>query len=257
MNSSAPRGAHEAEFDVLADWTSLELIGRDRPSVLAGACRGSGSPAALAWLAESLRLEPGLALLDVGAGLGGPAAWAEEHYGVRPVTVEPMVRACAGSRRLFDHRVLAAAGGALPIRTGSFDAGWVLGVLDTLDDPLATLGDMRRALSPQGRLGVLAYVADQPIPPGRSPEGNHFPTSDGLVEQLADADFMVVDQAPGDALPDAPLDWRLRQDRLDRILDDLHGEDARWDHAKAQEAAFGSLLADGFVVPLLLHAVCI
>ncbi|MEU7828504.1 MULTISPECIES: hypothetical protein [unclassified Nonomuraea] len=79
-----------AEFDDVAGWTAdaVELLGK-RHAVPA-ACRGSASPAALAWLAEACELAPGMRLLDVGAGVGGPAAWAAERFGVRPILIEPM-----------------------------------------------------------------------------------------------------------------------------------------------------------------------
>lgn len=66
--------AMTAEFDDVADWTAdaVEQLG-DRYAIPA-ACRGSSSPAALAWLAEVCELSAETTLLDVGAGAGGPAA---------------------------------------------------------------------------------------------------------------------------------------------------------------------------------------
>ena len=60
----------------MAAWSAEVLAEGDGPTAVIGACRGSGSPSALAWLAEALELGPGRRLLDVGSGLGGPAAWA-------------------------------------------------------------------------------------------------------------------------------------------------------------------------------------
>ncbi|NEA27199.1 SAM-dependent methyltransferase, partial [Actinomadura bangladeshensis] len=57
-----------AEFDDVARWTAeaVELLG-ERHAIPA-ACRGSASPAALAWLGEACEFSPGATLLDVGAG---------------------------------------------------------------------------------------------------------------------------------------------------------------------------------------------
>jgi SAM-dependent methyltransferase len=225
-------------------------------SMLAGACRGSGSPGALAWLAESLRLAPDLALLDVGAGLAGPSAWAAQRYGVRPIPVEPMVEACRGGRDLFGLPGVVASADALPLRSASFEVAWVLGVLDTVRDPVAVLREVRRALTDHGRLGVLAYVATRPVEDRRTPDGNTFSSAGDLDAHLDAAGFVVVDRADDATLPAVPLDWQLRQDRLDRELDGRHGHDPRWTESKRQEGAFARLIDDGSVAPLLLHAVC-
>lgn len=253
----AERTAHEHEFDDVARWTAEELVGRDRTSAIAGASRGSGSPSALAWLGESLRLEAGVTLLDVGSGLGGPAAWAEARFGVRPVGVEPMPKAAQGAGQLFDHPSVVGRGDALPFADGSFETAWTLGVLDTLPDAGPTLREIRRCLVRDGRFGVLAYVADAPIDPADLPEGNRFASPSELVDELAAAGFAAFDQVAADSLPDAPLDWTLRQERVEEAIARRHGDDPAWAQARENEAAFGALLEDGRVSMMLVHAVCI
>ena len=39
-------------------------------------------------------------LTDVGSGLGGPASWAGDRYGARPIGAEPMEGAARGATRL-------------------------------------------------------------------------------------------------------------------------------------------------------------
>ena len=46
----------EAEFDTVAAWTEQAIDELGRPYALPAACRGSGSPAELAWLAHGLAL---------------------------------------------------------------------------------------------------------------------------------------------------------------------------------------------------------
>lgn len=255
--SGADVSDHRSEFGVLAGWTTRALLNADPPTRLAAACRGSGSPAALAWLAESLRLAAGDMLLDVGSGLGGPSAWAAERYGTTPFAIDPMVEAAAGSRQLFGLDTVAGAAQDLPVRSATFDAAWCLGVLDTLEDPLAALREVRRVLRNDGRLGLIAFLADGPIARASAPRGNHFRSAEGLDRALVDAGFFVVDRSRGEHLPNAPVDWVLRQHRVRDVLAARHGDDGRWIEAAEQERRFGELLECGAVHIQLIHAVCI
>lgn len=258
MNATeSAEDAQNAEFGAVAAWSAQALLGRDRTSMVAGACRGSGSPAALAWLAESLKLAPDMTLLDVGAGLGGASSWAAEHYAVRPLAVDSMVDASLGAARLFDHPAVTASATAIPLRDAAVSVAWSLGVLDTLPDPLRALTEMRRVLTAEGRLGLLAYVAEQPIDRSSSPEGNRFRPLHELVETLTAARFVVVDVLPGGRIPDAPVDWQLCQQRLQSDLERLHGDDPRWTTARVQEERFAHLLASSSVSVALVHAMCV
>ena len=78
-----------AEFDTVAAWTAE--VARDlgpEYHVPAG-CRGSGSPAMMRWFLDRLDLPPGTRILDCGAGVGGPAAFAAEEANVRPMLTDP------------------------------------------------------------------------------------------------------------------------------------------------------------------------
>ncbi|NEA21693.1 methyltransferase domain-containing protein, partial [Actinomadura bangladeshensis] len=68
--------------------------------------------------------------------------------GVRPVLLERMPAACRAAARLFGLPVITADGARIPLRTGSADAAWCLGVLDTVRDKAALLGEIRRVLAP-------------------------------------------------------------------------------------------------------------
>jgi SAM-dependent methyltransferase len=249
--------AHVDEFDVMAGWTAEGLAGRSPQRRIAGACNGSCSPAALAWLAESLQSDRGEPLLDVGCGLGGALAWAEDRYGVRGLGVEPMAAAADGAANLFGHRVLRGSADALPLAARCVPNAWMLGVLDTVPDPDAALGEVRRVLTDDGRFGLLAYVADAAIDPRDLPEGNHFPTHRELSGSLEAAGFAVLDRCGSDELPAPPLDWRLEDERADDEVEDAHGGDPVWSSAQRQRRAFAALLDDGRVRPFLLHAACV
>ena len=62
------------EFDQQALLIADQIPSLPEADRIAAACRGSGNPAALSWLAEGLRLDGSTTVIDLGAGLGGPSA---------------------------------------------------------------------------------------------------------------------------------------------------------------------------------------
>src|ERR1700685_4031882 len=75
--------AMQDEFDTVAEWTAQVAADLGPEYFIPAGCRGSGQPAALDWLLDGLRPRAGELLIDVGAGVGGPDAYAVEHTGVR------------------------------------------------------------------------------------------------------------------------------------------------------------------------------
>jgi SAM-dependent methyltransferase len=242
------------EFDTVASWTqeAVAELGPDY-AVVAG-CRGSGSPAGLAWLCEALRVEPGTRLLDVGSGVGGPAGYAAEHYAVQPVLAEPMVGACVAARALFGFPTVAAWSQQLPFPDASFEVAWCLGVLCTTTEKLELLRELHRVLGPQGRLGLLVLVRQSEVLP-ESPEGNDFPTQEALTALLQEAGFVVVEQLDADQVPPAPLAWQARADRVDEVVERRHRGSPAWQEAERQGQVMGRLLSGGHVLTRLLSAV--
>jgi SAM-dependent methyltransferase len=239
------------EFDTVARWTALavEELGEDH--ALPAACRGSGSPDALRWLANALDLSPGASLLDVGAGLGGPAEAAARAYDVRPVLVEPMVGACLAARRLFAWPTAAADGSALPFADGSFDAVWSLGVLCTLEDKLAVLREIVRVLVPGGVVGLLVYLRTVESLP-EQPDGNHFPTEEELDGLVADAGLEVVDSAMLADFASASPEWKAAESRVEDVVERDHAHDERWQRAQDQQDTIVGLIEDGLVTGRLI-----
>ena len=245
--------ALDVEFDVFATWT-LEAVQRLGPDhAIPAGCRGSASPGALAWLGEACELAVGSSLVDVGGGVGGPAAFAAERFGVRPILVEPMLGACRAARTLFGMPSLAGSGDRLPLASGSVDAAWCLGVLCTTTEKAELIGELRRVLRPGASLGLLVFVGAQPHPPG-SPAGNEFPTSAKVLELLAEAGFDVVEQVDADDFAEAPLSWTERADRVRHAIEQAHAGDPRFVLAQDQQQRIGHLLATGQVTGKLLHA---
>jgi SAM-dependent methyltransferase len=250
-----PGNAQEIEFDVLARWTedAVRELGPDH-AVPAG-CRGSGSPSDLAWLAEATEVGAHTRVVDVGSGVGGPAAWLAERFGPTPVCVEPMRGAAAAGRRLFGLPTVVADAADLPLRSAAFDVVLCLGVLCTVPaaDRPRLLGELRRVLRPGGALGLLVFVARGPLP-GPLPEGNDFPTEDALGALLAAGGFAVEQSVEAAGLARAPHAWQERADAVDAWLAAHHGGDARFEQAEEQTRRISRLIGDGHVRPLLVHA---
>ena len=237
--------AMSAEFDTVAEWTAEVAVELGPDHHVPAGCRGSGSPAALDWLIERLDLASGETLVDCGAGVGGPAAYAAQRSEVRPLLVDPEAGACRAARTLFAHPVVRADAAALPVADGSVDAAWALGVLCTTEAQLELLRELLRVTRTPGRIGLLVLVAAEPLGEEEVPEGNHFPTMD-TFRRLVDEAGLRVDEACGtDQLGSVPGEWSRRVDAVTAELAARHGDDRAWQQAERQSDLIGELIADG------------
>ena len=248
----------ENEFGVLAGWTADAVRELGEPYAVPAACKGSASPAALSWLGQACELREGLLLADVGGGMGGPAAYAAQRYGVRPLVVEPMVEACRAAAGLFGVPALAAGGERLPLGDSTADAVWCLGVLCTTPDKPALLAEIARVLKPGGAAGFLVFTADTPRPAG-APEGNEFPSVAELPRLLEGQGLRVREQrdlaAQEEDHPDVGPVWRERAQAVQDLVSRSHEGDPRLAEAQDQEQRIGRLLKDGVVRGTLVLAV--
>jgi SAM-dependent methyltransferase len=244
--------AMDDEFDTVAAWTAEVVSGLDDAVRIPAACRGSGSPGALHWLLDHLAPEPGQVFLDCGAGVGGPAAFAQEEAGVRPLLTDPKSGACRAARSLFDLPALQADS-RLPLRTGSVESGWSLGVLCTVEDQPLFLSEIRRVLNAGARFGFVVYCASHEGELAmEAPEGNDFPTLQTLDELVATASLRVLASGWTDHFAAFPASWEGAMERVQRELEQRHGSDPRWRRAEEQSGRMGSLLAAGEVRGRLL-----
>jgi SAM-dependent methyltransferase len=237
----------EAEFDTVAEWTAevAEHLG-PQYRIPAG-CRGSGRPSALDWLLDGLEPRPGDLLIDIGAGLGGPAAYAAERTGVRPVLAEPEPGACRAAARLFGVSVVQADATALPFADGAASHAWCLGVLCTMSGPeaqLALLRELRRVLRPSGRAGLLVFLTTG----GRlhnPPEGNHFPSRPQLTGLLREAGLTETAAADPASLPAPDARWQERTAAVEHELRSRFGTAPPLVTALEQSDKIGRLLESG------------
>lgn len=243
--------AMSAEFDTVAAWSADVALDLGPEFHVPAGCRGSGRPAALTWLLDTLAVSSSDRMLDCGAGVGGPAAFAADRVGVRPVLVEPEPGACRAAQRLFGLPVIRADATALPLASSTFDVAWCLGVLCTCSDQSGLLSELRRVLTPTGRLGLLVFTAAGTYVPDQ-PDGNNFPTPDRLRTLLRGAGLKIETMAPAAAFGPEPTEWRDRAQAVDAELDRRHRDDGAWLTAQRQSAAFGRLLSAGRVTSSLL-----
>ncbi|MCW2759634.1 MAG: SAM-dependent methyltransferase [Nocardioidaceae bacterium] len=239
--------AMDDEFDTVARWTAEAVTELGDAYAVPAACQGSGSPAALEWLGAAMGLTAGRTLLDVGAGLGGPAVLVARELGVRTVSAEPSVGACRASRTLFAAAVVSADGASLPFADGSVDAAWSLGVLCTLDDKSPSVAELARVVAPGGRVGLLVFVRTVDELPVQ-PEGNSFPTGAEVTELLTRHGLTLTDHATLDDFAAPPPDWQAAEDRVQDVVEREHRGDERWQRAQEQQEVMGRLIGDELVV---------
>lgn len=211
----------------------LEDVGRRER--IAVACRGSANPAVLAWLAEALALSGSSVVADLGAGLGGPAAWMVDRYRCRVLALEPAGAAARGMGPLFGLSPVRAGAAGVPLRDGCADAALLLGVVSVVPEPAAALREARRVAA---GLGLLDYCSTTggAVTAG----GSTFPTPDRLDALLAATGWSVEEAADVD-LP-SPPSWSRAVERLSP------------EHTPDDEAEVAAAVADGRIRPRLLVA---
>jgi sarcosine/dimethylglycine N-methyltransferase len=125
-----------------------------------------GGLGAVAALARRAGIGAATRVLDVCAGLGGPARFLASRHGCRVVALELHPGRAAGAARLSARvglagsvRVVRGDAVALPFRAGAFDACVSQEALLHVEDKAAVLAGCHRVLVPGGRLAFTDWVA--------------------------------------------------------------------------------------------------
>jgi SAM-dependent methyltransferase len=121
---------------------------------------------------EFMGLKPGMLLLDVGCGIGGPARHFAAEHGVRVTGIdltEEFVRTAESLTRLVHLNSAASfelgSALAMPFEGESFDGAYMFHVGMNVADKNALFQDVARVLKPRARFSIydIMRIGDQPI----------------------------------------------------------------------------------------------
>jgi len=159
---------------------------------------------ATADLARLVNLDASMAVLDLGAGVGGPARFLNETYGCRVTGVDLSEAFVEAARYLTERtgqsgKVSFQAANALdlPFDKGSFDAVFVQHVVMNIADRARLYREIRRVLQSHGRLATFDVVLtggelEYPLPWARTPDASFLLTADATRDAIEAAGFRAV-----------------------------------------------------------------
>ncbi len=174
---------------------------------------GLGRAATLT-MTDLATISAGERVLDVGAGIGGPARTLAVHPGALVTALDPTRRFCNLNAELcrrsrLDDKVEVVCGDArqMPIDDGQFDVVWTQAVWPNIDDKQAMLSEMHRVLKAGGRLALFEVVSGPrrgdlhyPVPWANGPAESFLVSSDELRRLAESASFTVLEWLDGQDL---------------------------------------------------------
>jgi ubiquinone/menaquinone biosynthesis C-methylase UbiE len=155
--------------------------------------------------ADQLGLRPGMELLDIGSGIGGPARYFAHRRQCRvtgiDLTDEYVRVAGALSKRagLMDSlKFVQGSALSLPFPAGSFDGAYMLHVGMNIADKATLFAQVKRVLGPGSVFGVYdvmrigAGELAFPVPWARTADSSFVAAADDYRRLLRDAGFTVL-----------------------------------------------------------------
>ncbi len=161
--------------------------------------------AATTGLADLAAIQAEDELLDVGAGLGGPARLLAQNYGCHVTTVDLSADYCETAQWLnhatgLSERITVVHADALnlPFLDGSFDVVWSQHAQMNIADKRRFYREARRVLKDGGRLAIWDIIAGPvqpihfPVPWADTPDISFLAQSDALRQILQEAKFEIT-----------------------------------------------------------------
>ncbi len=157
-------------------------------------------------LAEALKLKPGMTIVDIGSGLGGPSRYLASKYGcrVRGVDLSPayveasnfLAERC-GLNELATYECANAL--SLPLENDNFDIAWTQHVAMNIADRAKLYAEAFRVLRSGGRFAFYDVLSGDngaiyfPVPWSRTQETSFLLTENETRDVLEAAGFRVAE----------------------------------------------------------------
>jgi len=164
-----------------------------------------GGRAATAAFAPRLNLQPGMHLLEIGSGIGGPARYFARHQGCQVTGIDLTEEFVAVARMLtsrlgMDGKISFEQGSALsmPFAAASFDVATLLHVGMNIADKDRLFSEVRRVVKPGGIFGIYDQMREAdgelafPVPWASVPQTSFVETAATYKRLLTDAGFEIV-----------------------------------------------------------------
>lgn len=156
-------------------------------------------------LARFAGIAPGMRVVDIGCGIGGPARTLAAEFGCRVTGVDLTLEFVRVATLLTERVGLADAcrfvhgsATALPLEDSPFDAAWSQNMMMNVEDKAAFFREAARVLAPGGTFAFEAVVAGNGEPVhlpafwAAEPALNFLVSADTLGSLLADAGFEAI-----------------------------------------------------------------
>ncbi len=161
--------------------------------------RGREATAALAARVEP---HPGMEVVDVGCGIGGPARYLAATHGCRVTGLDLTASFCAAAARLSaavglagQVRFTCASALAMPFADATFELAWTVQMQMNVAAKARLYAEIHRVLRRGGRLAFQDIVAGPggpvhtPVPWAKAPEHSHLVDAATLRATVAAAGF--------------------------------------------------------------------
>jgi SAM-dependent methyltransferase len=163
-----------------------------------------GLPATLE-LGEALSLSPGMRVLDVGSGTGGPSRRFASLYGCAITGIDltqeycdfaEFIAAKLGLARLLSYVCGSAL--AMPFPTGAFDAAYTQHVAMNIEDKATFYSEIARVIRPGASFGLYDLIKGEggevlfPVPWARTKATSFLSTASELAALLDASGFEIV-----------------------------------------------------------------